>query len=379
MRRFLVLFLLLICLIFGIAGCGGADASDVQFEQAPVSFDNLLPSDTVSPSSDGGQTLVPEGTSDGALNAEVTAAQPQEQNSAPGAEASTPTSTQQALVNTTEGASQDTQDSQVISPPPAITDDEPVVLTIFGDGVSRETTWTLSRLQSMREGYRENIYSTTNNWPAFGHTAAHGISLPYLLRQAEMINSAESFVLTAADGYRVTATYDQIFGTRYAYAEHSREGSGGASSVEAILAWEWGEEGGVRPEDLRSFFGQCGPMEVNTSYFVASLIRIEVLNASQGTWDIPGASIADGSEVTFGTELRLLHDNMDNLRIYYTLDGSVPDYNSTVYNRSTSFFQPQLITPIFLAESVTVKAFAAGFGRDPSDVVTFSYIVESES
>ena len=254
--------------------------------------------------------------------------------------------------------------------------DEPIVLIISGNGVNSETAWTLSQLQSMTDGGREYKYSTTNNWPSFGHMTAQGVSLPYLLRQAGLLSSAASFIFSSTDGYNVTVTYDQIFGNSYAYANHNPAGSGGGSAVEPVIAWAWGDGDKTRPENIRSFFGQSGPMEVNTSYFVKDLSKIEVTTASAGVWAVPNASIADGSIVSVDTEFKLLHENLDSIRIYYTVDGSEPDYNSLIYNSSTSYYQPQLITPLVLTESVTVKAFAAGFGKDRSPVVTFSIKVE---
>ena len=261
-------------------------------------------------------------------------------------------------------------------PPAPQPPSEPVVLTIRGNGVSGETTWTLDQLKDLTEGYREVVYSTTNSWPSFGHTTAHGVSLRHLMRQAGMIGSPGSFKLISSDGYNITVTYDQIFGTRYAYSTHGSGGSSGARAVEPVLSWSWGDDGRVMAENLRPFFGQRGPMEVNTSAFVKDLIRIEVSTASPGVWAAPGVSVASGSNVEFGTELYFLHDSMDNLTIYYTTDGSEPDYTSRVFNRSASYFQPQLNTPVFLAEDVIIKAFAAGIGRLPSPVVTFSYTVE---
>ena len=254
-------------------------------------------------------------------------------------------------------------------------DDGPVVLTINGDGVIAETTWTLGQLHAMREGYREIIYSTTNNYPTFSHVEAHGISLTYLLRHAGITSSAASIRFISSDGYRAVLTYSQVFGTLYSYASHNSSGSSGASIVEPLLAWEYGGVGSTRLENLRSLFGQSGPMEVNTASFVSDLILIEVSTVSPGSWAAPSVSIADDSVVRVGTELELLHENRDSIRIYYTLDGSEPDYSSLVYNRSTSYFQPHLIAPVVLTESVTIKAFAAGLGRNPSPVVTFAYTV----
>ena len=274
---------------------------------------------------------------------------------------------------TSEPPSNEPQTSN--SPTPLPTDDEQVVLTIRGDGVSGETTFTLRQLQDMQAGYREYSYSTTNNWPSYGHTEAHGISLPYLLQQAGILSDANSIKFSASDGYYFDVTYNQVFGTKYAFANHGPSGSSGASAVEPIIAWEFGDIGKVREENLRVFVGQSGPQEVNTSAFVSNLFLIEVSTAPRGAWMAPGVSIEDGSAVQPGAELSLMHDDMDNVRIYYTLDGSEPDYDSPVYNRSASHFQPDLIVPLVLTESVTVKAFAAGFGRDASQVATFSYTV----
>ena len=113
-------------------------------------------------------------------------------------------------------------------------------------------------------------------------------------------------------------------------------------------------------------------MDVNTAASVRNLCQIEVFTSSAGIWETPGSSIADGATVPVGAELQLTHSSMDNLRIYYTLDGSEPDFNSAVYNYSASYFQPHLIVPIIINESIVLKAFAAGFGKDPSPVVSFT-------
>ena len=270
----------------------------------------------------------------------------------------------------------DTKNPLIVEPPLSEIQNDPVILIISGDGVSGESAWTLSQLQALQEGYRELTYSTTNNWPTYGHMTAHGVSLPYLLGRAGLLDTALSFTFSATDGYYITITYDQIFCPQYSYAEHDTEGSGGAAAVEPVIAWAWGNDDKVRPENIRPFFGQQGPLEVNTSAFVKDLCQIEISTASAGTWAAPQASIADGSAVPYGTELMLIHDSLDSVRVYYTLDGSEPDYNSPVFNPSTSYFQPQLITPLILNQSVTVKAFAAALGKEKSPVVSFSYMVE---
>lgn len=284
--------------------------------------------------------------------------------------------TEETRESNSETAADTPKPSTETEPPaaPALPD-EPVVLTIFGDGVSSESAWTLGELQSMREGYREYTYSTTNNWPRYGHISAHGISLPYLLQQSDIREGAAGLKLTATDGYHVIVTLEQAFGMRYAYRNHTVDGSEGESMVEPVIAWEWGE-GGARPEKIRSFFGQRSPNEVNTSTFVQDICSIEVLTDFPGVWAMPGASVESGSVVPSGTKLELLHDSMDSVKVYYTIDGSTPDYSSPVYNPSTSFFQPELTVPLKLTDSVTVKAFAAGYGKETSAIVEFDYIVE---
>ena len=258
-------------------------------------------------------------------------------------------------------------------PPP---DGGPVILTIFGDGAARVTEWSLGQLKALHDGYREIVYSTTNNWPTFSFTAASGVSVQFLLRQAGLKSNATAFKFTATDGYTITVPYSQVFGLSYTFETHSATGSSGASKAEPLISWEWGAPGKTRPENIRVFFGQRGPMEVNAAAFVQNLCSIEVLTASTGAWQTSAPSIANGSEVARYTELRFTHDDMDNIRIYYTIDGSTPDYNSLVYNRSTSYFQPHLISPVVLTESVTIKAFASGLGREDSDVVMYTYTVK---
>jgi len=204
---------------------------------------------------------------------------------------------------------------------------------------------------------------------------ARGISLTYLLTQAGIKSGVSSIKFISTDGYYITLTYNQVFSTLYSYKNHSASGSSGAMPIDPVVAWAWGDVGKVRSENLRTCFGQSGPWEVNTAAFVKNLQKIEVSTSSAGAWAAPGSSVADGSIVSVGTELELSHGSMDSVRIYYTMDGSEPDYNSPVYNPSTSYFQPQLVKPLVLTESVTIKAFAAGLGKEKSAVVSLTVTV----
>ena len=251
---------------------------------------------------------------------------------------------------------------------------EGVVLVIYGDGMDGQTNWTLEQLQALEDGYREITYSTTNNWPTLSHTIGHGVSLPYLLAQAGIREDAETLTFLSPDGYQAKITREQLYGVQYAYAEHSPAGSGNTVEVEPIIAWSSGASGAV-PNSLRPIFGQRGPNDTNTAASVKDLHRIEVSTRSAGAWDIPSAGIPSGSAVPVGTALELMHPNLDNLKLYYTTDGSDPDYYSLVYNKSTTYFQPDLIVPISINEDVTIKVFAGGLGKADSGVVTFTYKV----
>ena len=252
---------------------------------------------------------------------------------------------------------------------------EGTILTIFGDGVASQTNWTLEQLQELEEGYLEIKYSTTRNWPTYSHMTGHGVSLLYLLEQAGLLDSAKTLVFTGTDGYRTNITREQIFETRFAFTEHNVDGSSGAAEVEPMIAWAWGDKDDVFPDEIRSLFGQRGWQDVNTAASVKSLFRIEVLVWDAGAWEPPGASIPSGSTVKPGTELELTHPTMDNTGLYYTIDGSDPDYDSKLYNVSTSYFQPELIVPIVIDKDVTIKVFAGGLGKADSAIVTFTYEV----
>ena len=62
---------------------------------------------------------------------------------------------------------------------------------------------------------------------------------------------------------------------------------------------------------------------------------------------------------------------MDQVKIYYTMDGSEPTVHSAVYNPSTTYFQLQLIQPLPVQGPMTVKALAVGFGRYDSGVAIY--------
>ena len=279
----------------------------------------------------------------------------------------------------TQDTSADAQDTSKSNVQPAPTEPdaapEGTILTIYGDGAASQTDWTLEQLQALEAGYLEIKYSTTRNWPTYSHITGHGVSLWYLLEHAGLLDSAKTLVFSAPDGYRVNITREQIFEVRFAFTEHNAEHSSEPFEVEPMIAWEWADRGDAAPEDIRPLFGQRGRQDVNTAASVKNLFRIEVITWDAGSWESPSASIPSGSTVSSGTELELTHPFMDNTCLYYTIDGSDPDYNSMLYNISTSYFQPDLIVPIIIDKDVTIKVFAGGLGKADSEIATFTYTI----
>ena len=281
-----------------------------------------------------------------------------------------------------EDSTSDTSEDEVVveqNKQPDLTEPEEApeetVLIIYGDGVKEQTNWSLDDLKALTDGYRELIYSTTNNWPTYSFMEGNGVSIRYLLEQAGILDSAKTLVFSASDGYRVNITLEQIYETRFAYEVHSAGNSSNPTEIEPIISWKWGSKGDIYEEEIRPIFGQRGPCDVNTSSSVKSLNRIEVITWDAGVWDKPDASIKSGSTVTKGTELELTHPFFDNTGIYYTIDGSEPSYDSLLYNKSTTYFQPELIVPIIIEEDITIKAFAGALGKGDSEIVTFTYTV----
>ena len=72
-------------------------------------------------------------------------------------------------------------------------------------------------------------------------------------------------------------------------------------------------------------------------------------------------AVSSGSQVTLACET-------EGAQIYYTLDGSDPSDESTLYENAIE---------ISLTEAVTIKAKAYAEGKTPSDVLTAAYTIQS--
>lgn len=254
-----------------------------------------------------------------------------------------------------------------------------IALTISGNGVAKTTQWSLEELKALKDGYYESKYSIVNNWPTKNFAAAKGIDLSYLLKKSGLENDAKSIRVEATDGYYAEFTRNQLLNNRYFFPELLKGSKSSAVLARAILAFEYSEGTKdltkTKKTNLRLVIGQAGLLDVNTTASVQNVNKIIITTDSPGKWEKPVFSVSSG-KVDAGTQLELTHPTIDKIKIYYTTDGSQPDYDSPVYNPSTTYFQPELTKPITINNSITVKAFACGFGKEDSDVVTYQYSVK---
>lgn len=256
----------------------------------------------------------------------------------------------------------------------------PGVLTITGTGVLQQTSYSLEELKSMdEEALVSESYSAVNNWPAQKFYVGKGIRLDYLLSKAGIAENAQTIIVRAGDGYNLTFTREQLEEKRFCYPDLLKGSEEGAREVPAILAWEYREGTSDLNKAISGslclLLGQKGLNDAVTSAYIKNVVSIEVLTNPPGQWDAVQAEPAPG-KIKQGADISLNHPEQDRVKIYYTLDGSTPDEHSLVYNPSTSYFQPELIKPIRIDKSMTIKTIVIGFGKHNSPVATFKYDVE---
>ena len=242
------------------------------------------------------------------------------------------------------------------------------VLIITGNGVAYDLYLSLADLKSLTDGYREAVYSTMNNFPTKGNAVAKGIDLAWLLDLAGVLPEAKTVKVQAGDGYSMNFTKEQLLQTRYSYPGLASGSAQGAFAVPTLIAWAF-RQGTTNlaqadEDDLRLVIGQDGLNGANTPAMVQMTAKITVTLDDPGRWDGPSFSLQGGL-------LTVSHPSLNNVKIYYTTDGTAPTVNSAVYNPSTTSFQPDLIKPIPVAGVTVVKVLVVGFGKYESEVVVY--------
>ena len=244
-------------------------------------------------------------------------------------------------------------------------------LTIYGDGVERETVFSRAELEKLRDVMESHTYSLTNNYPTDKVEYASGIPLLYLLQKAGLKDSAQMIICTASDGYQRGFTVQELLRDKRWYFPDSGE----KRLAPAMVCLQYSEKspGERKDGELKLAMGQRARGEQNNPWWVKYLARIEVTSAKPARWPEVAFERVDGKDGGSGeATLYLSHEYGDAVKIYYTTDGSTPTVDSRVYNLSASYFQPQLNKPLAVTKNTTVRAIAIGAGREDSPVSSIS-------
>lgn len=252
----------------------------------------------------------------------------------------------------------------------------PGTLTITGNGVKNPGRYTLDELKDLQDAVASERFSTVNNVGTKSFFVGKGVQLSYLLAKAGMLDEAQTIKLKGSDGYTVVLTREQLAEQRFYYPGLMEGSEIGAREVPAVLAWEHREGSSdlsqARIGGLRLLIGQTGLSNVVVPAFVRDVALIEVSTAEAGRWEPVMAEPSPG-KVGPGAGIVLSHPHLDSVKIYYTLDGSIPDEKSLIYNPSTTYFKPEMNLAITVDQDVTIKAIAVGFGKYNSQVAVFEY------
>jgi hypothetical protein len=191
----------------------------------------------------------------------------------------------------------------------------------------------------------------------------------------------QTITVTATDSASMTFTVAELLNdNRYYYPNLMSGDPSGASTVPTILALL--SASGTNPDNMTSadrirlMMGQRYITEQSNPWQVKNIYRIDISTTAPGQWDEVTAS-PDPGQVPSGTDVTLSHSDIDDVKIYYTTDGTTPTVSSNMYNVSRTDYQPSLNVPIRITGTGThtIKAIAIGPGQTASDVATFEYIV----
>ncbi|MDE6364017.1 MAG: InlB B-repeat-containing protein, partial [Lachnospiraceae bacterium] len=121
-----------------------------------------------------------------------------------------------------------------------------------------------------------------------------------------------------------------------------------------------------RPEAVSDYAdGDSFQIEItkNEKPYIRYTVNFFSISNEEEKLTAPKASIADGEVVA--KESKLVLTSAENAAIYYTLDGTTPTAESTLYTE-----------PILLETDITVQAVAIKEGCADSDIAAFTYTVE---
>ncbi|MCG9967268.1 chitobiase/beta-hexosaminidase C-terminal domain-containing protein [Pelotomaculum terephthalicicum JT] len=260
--------------------------------------------------------------------------------------------------------------------------DDTIALTVRGNGVEREVSFTMDELRALPQA--TYTYSGYNHWPSLQiYRDSTGPTLKTILAVAGLKDSATMFRFKqASSGYHDITRAQLLEDLRYYFPAGEATGD--------LSTWpptNRSEEGKVPVEAMIEIghsegtlmYGQRSPIEPTACHSeqLQNLVPggiIEVTTAPPPQWEAPDAYPAPGT-VTPGTEVTLQHGDGTpyGAIVYYTLDGSEPTVKSNIFNISYPTFQPKLNKPIPITGDMTIKTRTIGIGKLDSEVVTYQY------
>ncbi len=250
-------------------------------------------------------------------------------------------------------------------------------LVISGNGVTKESQMTLQEMLELPDAQFEHVYSIINNWPTKKEFVARGVKMKVVLQAAGISDEAQCITVRGEDGYEWSFTREQLLETKRYYFPHVMEGDpSGAELAEPIIAYEYMENSNqlsdAHADSLCLIMPQAHVNEQTYHTFVKGIKEIVVSTDDPGKWEIASVFPLAGN-IARGDKVKLQHKELGKVKMYYTVDGSTPTAESTLYNPST--YQPELNKPIVINENTTIKVLVKGFGKYDSDVAEYHYQV----
>jgi len=249
------------------------------------------------------------------------------------------------------------------------------VVVFSGSGMAGESRMTLKEMLELPDARFEHVYSTINNWPTRKKYAARGVKLAAVLKAAGLKDEAKSITVKGKDGFAWSFTREQLLETKRYYFPGVLAGDpSNAEPVEPILAYQYLENSDrlseARADELCLIIPQANVNEQTNHAFVKGVSEISADLADPGKWPAATVFPREG-KIARGDTVKLQHQEMGKVKMYYTLDGSTPTENSALYNPST--YQPELNRPIVIDKDTVIKVLVKGFGKHDSDIAEFHY------
>ncbi|MCL1906270.1 MAG: hypothetical protein FWG06_04630, partial [Clostridiales bacterium] len=179
-------------------------------------------------------------------------------------------------------------------------------LTIKGDGVERELTYSRAELEAITPVRERHTYSLANNFPTEKTEYAAGISLSYLLEQAGLKDTARLLTFTASDGYKREFTVEELlYAPRYYFPKEGEK-----QPVPALICLQSSANGfeGLNDTEFKLIMGQRAKGEQTNPWFVKNLSLIEVSCEKPEQWPQVTFDRVSGPD---GVTLQLSHENIN--------------------------------------------------------------------